>query len=75
MKESPKPKPEEGEIVKCKLFGICRPDVCPGYIILDDWEGCALELSEMAVKESLRDGARALDQFMDNITKLLGPRR
>lgn len=65
---------ENVEIVKCKVFGVCRPDVCPAWIVLTDWQGCAFQLSEMVVKESVREGARSLDQIMAGIIKLLDPR-
>lgn len=65
---------ENIEIVKCGFFGVCRPDICPGYIELTDWQGCALQIGEMGVTEALRDGARALDQIIENIRQILGPR-
>lgn len=68
----------KGEIVKCKLLGLCRPDICPAYMELEDWQGCALSLAEIGVTEAIRDGARSLDKFSTLIAigrALLGPRK
>lgn len=61
------------EIVKCKLFGVCKPEMCPAWTELDDWQGCALSLAEMGVTEALRSGARSLDKFMEIARRVLGP--
>ena len=52
------------------LDKLCDESDCPVWLVLDDWQGCALELSHKAVKEVAIEGAR----FLDDLLKIIKPR-